>query len=433
MEKMDSFKNMTATSGEIDALLERLRKESLEKSLLLEISKNINSTLDPEKVLNLILDSLSHVIPFDAAGIFLVDRTTNKLLPESIIGYDREALKHAHLKVGKGLTGLVAIQGTGIICPDVSKEPKYINARKETRSALIVPLFVKERVLGVLSLESDTLNAFDEDDLSLLTVFANHAAIAIDNARLHKEVLKSRELRHDLKVARRIQKALLPKALPSVSGYGFATTSVPSKTVSGDFYDVMRLATGKVAITIGDVSGKGTPAAILMASMYSSYKSQLYEPLAVQEKIYNLNNVLRDSTLIGNYATLFYGELDPTENELTFCNAGHFPPIVIRKDGTLEELKTGGTVLGFIHDADYRDETIKFESGDILLLYTDGLIEARNEKMEFFEIEKAISAIPDPPSRSAEEIKEIIINQATQFTGSDRFEDDLTLIIIKVE
>jgi serine phosphatase RsbU (regulator of sigma subunit) len=427
---MESETNQSTDSA---LLLEKLRKESLEKSLLLEISKNINSSLNLDEVLHLILESLNQVIPFDAAGIFLVDSKTNRLIPESIRGYDHEALKLARLKVGKGLIGVVAREGRGIICPNVKEELDYIEARKETQSEMSVPLIVKQRLLGVLDLESDRLNAFDKHDFDLLTAFANHAAIAIDNARLHKEVLRSRELEHDLIIGREIQNALLPKSLPEVDGYNFAKANKPSKTVSGDLYDVVRLPSGKIGIAIGDISGKGTAAAILMASIYSSYKSLLNEPLSVAKTIDELNKSLCETDLEGSYATFFYGELQPESKRFTYCNAGHFPPVIIRRDGTVVKLHHGGTVLGFLEDAAYCEKDVALEQGDLVLFYTDGLVEARNPDGEFYQLEDAISLILNNPGLETADLKDRIIADVRRFTGTHQLEDDLTLVIMKVE
>ncbi len=419
-------------SDENMRLLEKLKKEALEKSLLLEISKTISSTLNVQEVLDRIVDSLKKVIPYDAAGIFLLDPKTNKLRPAVLRGYDYNAIKRAHLKVGRGLVGAVAKLEKGKIFPDVSKEPLYIGARKKTKSQISVPLTVKGRLLGVLNLESDRINAFDEEDLDLLTAFASHAAIAIENARLHEEVLRNRELERDLYIARKIQKALLPKKLPKVDGYDFATLNIPSKTVSGDFYDLAYIPSGKLVIAIGDVSGKGAPAAIIMASLYSAFKSLINEPISLNEKMSRLNELLTESLMIGTYSTFFVSELETRSRRFVYCNAGHLPPILVRKDGTIHKLFEGGTVLGFVKNAPYNQHEIILEEGDIILFYTDGLTEAQNKDGDFLEIDPIIELVKSNRNAAAEEIKEKIFKKVQRFTGKRHFEDDLTLIVMKV-
>lgn len=432
LEIQNLFKNNPNFTEEISGLLKKLQQETLEKSLLLELSKSINSSLDLDKVLSLVFDSLNQTIPFDAAGIFLIDPTTNKLIPEAIRGYDQEEVKRAHLKVGRGLTGIVAREGKGMICSDISKEPNYVNAKSETQSTMLVPLFAKEKLIGVLSLDSNQLNTYNQKDLQLLTVFANHAALAIDNARLHKEALKSRDLENDLLVARQIQEAFLPKILPQEEGYEFAIANQASKTVSGDLYDIVRLANGNIGIAIGDVSGKGTPAAILMASLFSTYKSLLYEPLSVQQTMAELNNLLNINTIEGSYATFFFAELNPNKRSLVYTNAGHFPPVIVKREGDPVELRQGGSVLGFIRDLPYYQSEEELNSGDIVLFYTDGLIEARNNEDEFFELTKVINIIKQNSHLSAADLKNKLVSEIYQFSGLNQTEDDLTLVLMKV-
>lgn len=417
---------------EHEVLLEKFRRESLEKSILLELSKQVSSSLNIRKVLNLIINSVRRVIPYEAAGIFLVNEKTKGIYPAVLRGYDRNAIQRAHLKVGRGLIGIVAREGRGIVVPDVSREPRYIDARRKTRSEIIVPLVVRNHLLGALNLESDRLNAFNEQQLELLTAFASHAAIAIDNARLHEKLLKNKQLEFDLIIARKIQKALLPKVIPRLPGYEFATLNLPSRAVSGDLYDVSRLHNHRLGLAIGDVSGKGTPAAILMASIFASYKRVINESTPIAQRIAKLNNILCDAVLPGTYATFFFAELETRNRILNYCNAGHFPPVVIRKNGEVIQLDQGGTVLGFIPEVSYQQAKVPLAPEDILFLYTDGLVEARNRKGEFFTLEGATRLIQNHFARDAEGIKDKILQEIKRFVKKSHFEDDLTFVIMKV-
>ncbi len=421
----------SSISKQNECLLEKVKKESLEKSILLDISKQISSSLKLQEVLDLIIESVKRVIPYDAAGIFLVVKT-KRMYPAVIKGYNRQSLKNAQLKVGKGLIGIVVREGKGIVVPDVTEEPRYMDVRKKTRSEIIVPMLFRGRLIGALNLESDRINTFNENQLELLTAFASHAAIAIDNARLHEEVLKNKELEYDLITARKIQKALLPKVLPKIKGFTFATLNIPSKAVSGDLYDLSWLNNCRLGITIGDVSGKGTPAAILMASIYSSYKRILNQQVSVAERIAHLNEIMCENVLSGTYTTLFFGELDTDSKKFTYCNAGHFPPVVIRKTKKVIKLVAGGTVIGFVKKARYYQAELKLQVGDVLLLYTDGLIEAKNRSGELFDLKKVVHLIQQHPASSAPDLKEKILQNIKLFIKKSNFDDDLTFIIMKV-
>lgn len=426
------LENNPEISEQNQLLLKEIKKEALEKSILLEVSKRISSSLNIREVLEIIIDSVKLVIPYDAAGIFLLRRKSKRIYPAVLRGYDHQALKRAQLKVGRGLVGIVAREGKGIVAPDVTHHHQYVDARKATKSEIIVPLRVRNKLLGALNLESDKINAFSEDQLELLTAFASHAAIAIDNARLHEEVLRNKELEFDLMTARKIQKALLPKVTPKIDGYDFATLNIPSKTVSGDFYDLTWLHNCRLGLSIGDVSGKGTPAAILMASIYSSYKRVINESASVAERISHLNEIMSESIVAGTYTTLFFGELDTEKRIFTYCNAGHFPPLVIRKNGEVVKLEEGGTVIGFIKEAVYKQASVEIFPGDLLLLYTDGLIEAKNSHGKVFDLDKVIRLIQNNPESTAEELKENILTMVKKFVRKPYFDDDLTFVLIKI-
>ena len=432
MKVHEIVENNRTLNSENSRLLEKLRKEALEKSTLLEIAKTISSTLNTQEVLDRIVDALRKVIPYDAAGIFLLDPETKKLKPAVLRGYDHKAVARAQLKVGRGLVGEVARTEKGQIFPDVSKEDKYISARSATRSQISVPLIAKGKLLGVLNLESDKINAFDRDDLELLTALASHAAIAIENAQLHEQAVRSRKLAHELYVARRIQRALLPKHLPQVPGFDFAAANIPSSTVSGDLYDLVHMQNGKIAIAIGDVSGKGTPAAIIMASLFSAYKSLLNEPISVAQRMARLNELMADSMAPGTYATFFFGELDARTRQFVYCNAGHFPPVLMRRDNTVLKLFEGGTVLGFVRGAPYKQHEIILEPDDLLLFYTDGLIEAKNKNGEFLGLDPVLEWIGEHRDLSAKHLLSLLVDFVRSYVDENRFEDDLTLIIVTV-
>lgn len=412
-------------------LYRQIQRESLEKSLLLEVARKISSSIELEEVLNLIIDSVRQVIPYDAAGIFLTDEK-DKIHPEILRGYDAEAIKKADLKVGRGLIGVVAKSGKGLIVNNVLKEKRYIIARRETRSELIAPLYWRRKIIGVLNIESDKENAFTESDLALLEALAGHASVAIENARLHRQLMEQQMLKREMRLAREIQKTLLPKRLPRVAGYEFSAINLPSQMVSGDLYDVARLKKGDISICIGDVSGKGASAALMMASLYSAFKSRINENWTVNHLVSRLNRILYDHTLPGKYATFFLGELNPEGKIFEFCNAGHNPPVLITQTGDVRFLETGGTVLGFIKNPPYQREKILLHSGDLLFFYTDGLIEATNPEGEFFEMELLLDILMTKHNLGAYQIRKAILKAVANFTKKDYLEDDLTMIVVKI-
>ena len=416
--------------GKADLILE---KESLRIATMLGLTEKLSAITATEELLITILEYLKGVIDYNAAGIFLIEGNNKKIKNRYQVGYELERLDEVDLKVGKGIIGSSIELKKAILTPDVSLEPKYVVARKETNSEICVPLIRGDKVLGAFNVENDKSYAYAFDDLDMLTGIANIAAVAIDNARLFKISKEKREIERDIKIAADIQKALLPHHLPEVEGLEIAASTIQSKQVGGDLYDVSMFASGRVSITIGDVSGKGVPAAILMANLYASYKGLARTNLPVEELVNQLNLLIYNATDNDRYATFFYGVYDPKDRQMAYCNGGHNSPLVIRSDGNIELLETGGPAIGFVTDAEYKSGKVKFNTGDYLLLYTDGVTEAENRNGDFYEIEKLLETALKSLGKSATEMHDNIIQDLHKFSkGSKSKSDDVTLISIRI-
>lgn len=409
------------------------RSKSLESELLLEITKKITSTLNFEEVLESIVDSLSQLYSYDAAVIFLVDKNTGTLQHMATRGYDKKVLDKIHIKVNEGISGQVIQTKKGNIISDVSKDPHYYMVRPETKSQMTAPLFSGDDVIGVLVLESDLPNHYSQSDLESLTAFASLAAIAIDNAELYQDSLTKKHLESELLVASRIQKALLPQRPPHIPGLQIEATNIPSRIVGGDMYDMYYENKNSLGVAIGDVSGKGAPGAILMAVLYAGFKSLLKEVFQVSEIVARLNNLLEEATTAGYFATFWFGVLDVSKSSLTYCNAGHNPPILLRKNKKVEFLEKGGMLLGFLPFQNYIQEKITVKSGDCLILYTDGLTEIRNASGEEFGEKRLVSLLKKLYGKMPIEMKDQVLKSIEDFSDKQEFDDDITLIIIYKE
>lgn len=404
--------------------------KSLQSELMLEITKKITSTLNFEEVLESIVDSLSQLYSYSAAGIFLVDKKNGTLRHMVTRGYNKKILDRIPIKIHQGISGHVVKVKKGIIISDVNKDPNYYMVRPETRSQMTVPLFSGDDVIGVLVLESDNLDHFKQADLERLIAFANFAAIAIDNAELYKDSLTKKHLESELLVASRIQKALLPQRPPNIHGLQIEATNIPSLIVGGDLYDMFHQSKKSLGVAIGDVSGKGAPGAILMAVVYAGFKSFLKEVFQVSEVVARLNNLLEQATTAGYFATFWFGILDAGKNSLTYCNAGHNPPILLRKNKKAELLEKGGMLLGFLPYQSYIQDKVAFNSGDYLILYTDGISEIKNAAGQEFGEKRLISVLKKHYGKSPHEMKNDILKAVEKFSGKIEFDDDITLIII---
>ena len=274
----------------------------------------------------------------------------------------------------------------------------------------------------------------NEDELGDLAASFNQMAAAVKRGR--EEALERARLESELATARKIQERLLPDEMPEFSGFEIAGTSLPSQQVGGDYFDFLDIGTGQLGIAIADVSGKGMPAALLMANLQASLHAQVIKPGNVAEVVFRINNQLVRSTDPNMFATFFYGILDRSQSSFTSANAGHNPPLLFRSGGKIERLEAGGLVLGFLPDQKYLQQTVDIEPGDTIVLYTDGITEAvgsSGEKLSenLFGEERLIEVVQHNSSKSAREIQSAILEAISNHTADIPQSDDITLVVIK--
>ncbi|HET6893267.1 MAG TPA: GAF domain-containing protein, partial [Pyrinomonadaceae bacterium] len=252
--------------------------------MLLDITRKISRSLDLQEVLNLVMDTLDSLIPYDAAGIFLLKHAESGEVnqteehqrvfhAEALRGYDIDELTELHLKLGEGIIGHVALTTEPVISLDVRKDPLYINAREETRSEVVAPIISNDEVIGVFDLESDELYAYSEDDLQVLMMLSSQVAIIIEKVMLHEQLIEKKRLEGQLEVARQVQLELLPPSDPKLQGFDISAYNFPTEEVSGDYYDWVPIYDDQIGIVVADVSGKGVPAALLMAFLRASLRA----------------------------------------------------------------------------------------------------------------------------------------------------------------
>ena len=366
VQKLEIFFNTIAAIYQKSQLFDKIQKKSLENKILIEVGRNISSSLDLRTVLKSILDGLKQILNYDAAGIFL--KRTNEEYLERLytIGYDNEALDNYNLKQNHGVVKWVFENQKPIAIPNVNADSRYYNVRPSTKSQLTVPFFKGDELIGAFILEKDNLNFYTDDLIETSLNFAQQAAIAIVNAQLYKQSLNEKALQTEMINAGNIQKALLLKRPIIINNFEAALLNKPYKFVGGDVYDMYKFNDEEMIFNIGDVSGKGSPASILMAVIYAGFRSLLRANLEVSEYNARLNHLLYDTTSSSYYATFFTGHINQKTRELTYSNAGHNPPLLIRADESVIHLKTGGMVLGFVAEECYLQEKIQLKNKDIL-------------------------------------------------------------------
>jgi phosphoserine phosphatase RsbU/P len=414
-------------------LYQETERRALEKEVLLDVTTSLSASLDLDEVIEAILKSLRQVVKYDAAAIYLVNRKTHALEMVSQAGYPGGCDEALGLRVGHGIIGWVAKTGEPVIVPDVSQDSRYVAARSETRSELAAPLRVGGRTIGVFNLENDTPDAYHDGHLELVTAFAAQAAVALERARVTRELLERRRLEKELAIAREIQASFLPEAAPNLEGFDIAGTTIPHVEVGGDYYDFIQVSDTRLGIAIADVSGKGIPAALLMAGFRMSLLAEIRNEFTIRAVMRKVNGLLHESTDSGKFVTAFYGVLDCRNRVLIFSNAGHNPPVLMRQDGRIEYLEEGGVALGVLPDASFEDRPVALRPGDVVVFYTDGVSEAPSPSSEQYGPERIERLVAGMVERSAAEIMAALIASVQEWTGAGRQEDDLTLVVLKVK
>lgn len=409
--------------------------------LLLDITKKISRSLDLQEVLNLVMDTLDSLIPYDAAGIFVLQCRDKEFVPEgeepcefkaeAVRGYDIDELSDLHLKLGEGFIGSVALSATPIISPDVRNDPIYINAREKTRSEMVAPIISNDEVIGVFDLESDQFNAYSEEDLEVLMMLASQVAIIIEKVMLHEQLIEKKRLEGQLETARQVQLELLPAQDPELPGYDISAYNFPTEEVSGDYYDWVRIYDDQIGIVIADVAGKGVPAAILMAFLRASLRAATHIGYATHISMSKVNYLLWESIERNQFVTAFYGILDALKGTLAYSIAGHNPPLLVNAAGTARFLEGGEQPLGMFRETRYHEYYLELEKGDVLVLYTDGVTEASNASGEEFGRERLAQAVKDNYHKPAREMIASLQVAVLEWTDQAGANDDVTFFVIK--
>jgi sigma-B regulation protein RsbU (phosphoserine phosphatase) len=303
---------------------------------------------------------------------------------------------------------------------------------QNVRSMMALPLQAKDRVIGLIYLDSPNLiRPFTRDDLNLLTVMANVAAIRIEHARLVEVEQAERLLAKELDQAAKIQRGLLPACAPVVAGLDLAGTTAACRTVGGDYYDFLTYPDGRVAVLVGDVAGKGMPAALLMSSLQARVQVLFEECDDLARSVCRLNKAISSNCPDNRFITFFISIVDPATGVVTYTNAGHNPPLLVRQSGQIERLESGGIVMGIMPKYPYQDATVTMESGDVLVMFSDGVTEAAKPDVdEEFGEERLGEVVRQHAAQPAAMIVKAVIDTVAEFTQGSPAADDITVVVV---
>lgn len=409
-------------------------------NLLRDISYKIRDTLDLDIILNHLLDALKTVMNYDAAGIFVlsedIERSNYHFSGQKIAGIAKRGYKRTDksdemLFKGKGIIGCVIKTGESMVIPDVRADSRYVIGRRQTLSEITVPIFRNDRAIGALDVESDHLSAFDETELEILQFFADAAAISIEKAILHNQILEKKKIEEQLKIAKDVQSSLLPAESPTIKGYDLAGLCIPTYEIGGDYYDYIKLDENRFAIIIADVSGDGIPAALIMAAFRAVLHNQIRVYNEPNKLMMQLNDQLSVFTRARDFISVFLGVLNFYEHSLTYTNCGHNPPILFRSNGKEELLERGGPSLNIVKDTTYETGKIKLNEADQIVLYTDGVVEIFNQDFDEFGVDRLKDIARRSLTENASSMIGKIVEATREFSQSHLYKDDYTLLVVK--
>ena len=414
-------------------LYTRISRQAKTLILLNEISRELTSILNLDQLLQRIGDLLTRVIDYQMFSILLVDESGKKLQHRFSVRFKENIhLKH-DIPMGQGLVGASAELGQPILVPDVSKDSRYIAVNPETKSELCVPLIYKEKVIGVLDIEHTRRGYFTEDHMRTVGTLAAQIAIAIENARLYEQVSRQeKRLEQDLLLARELQYRLLPDCCPMLQRAELAAKFIPARAIGGDLYDFLTYTGNQTAIAIGDVSGKGAPAAIYAVLVSGILRSHAAEEPGAAQMLEAINLSLAERSIEAQYVSIIYAIWDDNQRILHIANSGLPRPIYCHQ-GKVERVEATGLPLGLFPSAEYDEFTFRAHPGDAFVFFSDGILDARNAHGNTFGRERAEHIVAKNCHLTADEIVTLIFNEVSHFVGGTEQFDDQSVVALKVK
>ena len=417
-----------------EAAPKRAAKQSDLLALISKVGVTLLASATLNETLRQVVSLVFEAVPADRCLIMMRDEGSEELKVAVARLRDREG-EVGEIRVSRSVMDEVIGKGRSVLTSDAQHDPRFAGSTmtiQNIRSVLAVPLGVGEKVFGIIYADSPIADGrFSEDHLKVLTTLASVAAIRVENTRLLEEQMDRERLEQELQLASEIQQRFQPTAPPVVEGYELQGISFPCYEIGGDYYDFIEREDGRLVIALGDVSGKGTAAALLMSSLHAAVHAQASANHSLGETITAVNRYLSENTPSNRFVTLFSAELDPQTGALSFLNAGHNPPIIVHAAGTVEHLASGGLPLGIKADAVFREGRTLLQHGDVLVIYSDGISEAVNPADEEFGATRLYEVIARNMDASAAGIRDRIEAALTKWSQGTPAADDITLVIVK--
>jgi sigma-B regulation protein RsbU (phosphoserine phosphatase) len=410
-------------------------------SSLIQVSNIVSSTFDIDELIGLVMEKAQSVMRAEASSVMLINEEKNLLECEVALGDASDRVRQTiHLEKGQGLAGWVWENEESVIVPDVTKDERFYSLVDHesgftTKSILAVPLIVKDKIIGVAEVINRTDGQeFSDYDLNLFITFCRQVALAIENARMHQMELEQERMRQQLESAKVIQQSFMPTDLPIGDDLPFeiCAQNLPAIAVGGDLYDVFLLDNSKLGLMIGDVSGKGVPAALFMARLMSDFRFFIQQESAPEKLFTVLNERLVESSRQGMFVTLQYAVLNLKTGQVACCNGGHLPIIQV-SDKTCEvhlQISDEGAPLGITKSVTFKTASFQLDPGDSLFFYTDGVIEAKNSNQEQYSLDRLITCA-GARWKHALELLDAVLDDVKIFSLNMPQHDDITAMVVR--
>ena len=413
----------------------QLRQRVAELTAVGNVATMLSEARDLNQVLQKTVQLVCDVMGTRAASIRLIDRENDELVTKAVCNLSEKYLNKGPIRLSKATIDQVALSARGYeYVREMARDPRVQYPGEAEREGIVSLLSVGMRhhgePVGALRVYTAHEQEFSPLQINLLKAIAAQAAAAIESARLTEEALEAERLERQVRMAAEVQQRMLPQRAPSFPGIELASAYVPTHELGGDFYDFITLPDDNLGLVIADVSGKGVPASLIMASVRAALRAQVDNLYYLYEVMHRLNLMLHRDTRSAEFVTLFYGVIDASNGRLTYCNAGHPPPLLLR-DGQVTELETDNMVLGINPEEQYEQSILDLRVGDVLLLYTDGLPDAMNFEGETFGKERVKQALQSS-SGSADVIAQNVLWHMRRFAGLTKRTDDVTMVVVRI-
>jgi sigma-B regulation protein RsbU (phosphoserine phosphatase) len=413
---------------------QRLKIAVEELSILNDIATAITSTQSLEQIVELIVQKCIKHLSVEQGVVMILDEQDKQNPFRTMIRKQDSQLKVLPYRFDIQLTGWMLKNKKSLLINDLKSDNRFnysIDNSIPIDTLLSVPLQLKGNMIGLITVfNKRSPEGFSANDQRLLSIIAAQSAQVIENARLIQKEQALLKIQEELRMAKDIQMNLLPKKIPVIDRYDIFAINESASEVGGDYYDFIKLSDSKIAFCLGDITGKGMPAAMLMANLQATLRSQAAIQKSIKDILRNCNIFLFHSTDSNKFATLFYAELDASQNLLTYCNAGHDSPLVVNED-KVTPLEKGGLLLGCFELAEYEQESKEIALNEIIMIYSDGVTEAMNENEEEFGEDRLKLIITSNLNLSSKQLAEKIIGEVKNHSVKVPQSDDISLMIIK--